>query len=290
MRDAAHPGIRPFMHIKSRPPALGILDGTSRVTAAPSHRMACSEVWGANSNVAHSVWLPGLEGWVYSAPIELGHPGGDTHYFSVCGQDVLSRVALADVSGHGRAVSEIADRLLNLMRGYIDRVEQRAFLAELSGSLLAMHSAEQVPFATALLVGFDSSTGQLLYTNAGHPPPLRYRSGAGHWEWLGPVAPARTAEPPSGLPLGMTMSSEYEDFASFFAPGDLLVCYTDGLSEATNDRGEELGLSGLLELAARLPTSSPKAAGARLIGLVEEFRNGAPSTDDETVIVLRRRG
>ena len=85
----------------------------------------CSEIWGANSNVAHSVGLPGLQGWVYSAPIELGQDGGDIHYLSVCEHGVLCRVALADVSGHGRAVTAAAGHLLGLMRRHINETEQR---------------------------------------------------------------------------------------------------------------------------------------------------------------------
>ncbi len=118
------------------------------------HTIMCSEIWGANSNVAHSVELPGLSGWVYSAPIELGQDGGDIHYLSVCEYGVLCRVALADaladVSGHGRAVTAAAKRLLSLMRRHINRSEQRDFLRELSEALGKAGSAEDVTFATAL--------------------------------------------------------------------------------------------------------------------------------------------
>ena len=103
-----------------------------------AHSLACGEVWGANSNVAHSVELPGLRGWVYSAPIELGQNGGDIHYLSVCNSGVLGRVALVDVSGHGRAVSGVADRLLGLIRTQINRLEQREVLHELGDSLQKM--------------------------------------------------------------------------------------------------------------------------------------------------------
>ena len=74
-----------------RPPAtLDVNRRPAREPAAP-HTIMCSEIWGAHSNVAHSVELPGLQGWVYSAPIELGQDGGDIHYLSVCEQGVLCR-------------------------------------------------------------------------------------------------------------------------------------------------------------------------------------------------------
>src|SRR5918994_1508205 len=100
--------------------------GTVERPAMP-RPLVCNEVWGANSNVAHSVELPGLQGWVYSAPIELGQNGGDIHYLSVCSEGVLCRVALADVSGHGHVVSAVAERLLTLMRRHINHVEQGDF-------------------------------------------------------------------------------------------------------------------------------------------------------------------
>jgi hypothetical protein len=128
---------------------------------SPPVTMTCNEVWGANSNVAHSVELPGLHGWVYSAPIELGESGGDVHYLSVCGQGVIARVALADVSGHGRAVSAVAAQLLALMRRHINHVAQHQVLSELSDSLQNSDWMDRGTFATALLIGFDSSSGAL---------------------------------------------------------------------------------------------------------------------------------
>src|SRR5215510_329913 len=68
------------------------------------HALACMEVWGTNRSVNRTVDLPELTAWVYSKPAD-GENGGDVHYLSVCGQAVLSRVVLADVSGHGAQVS-----------------------------------------------------------------------------------------------------------------------------------------------------------------------------------------
>ena len=117
------------------PTAISDADRRAADSPAALHTIMCSEIWGANSNVAHSVGLPGLQGWVYSAPIELGQDGGDIHYLSVCEHGVLCRVALADVSGHGRAVTAAAEHLLGLMRRHINETEQRHVLSELSDAL-----------------------------------------------------------------------------------------------------------------------------------------------------------
>ena len=253
--------------------------------AAP-HTIMCSEIWGANSNVAHSVELPGLQGWVYSAPIELGQDGGDIHYLSVCQQGVLCRVALADVSGHGRAVAVAAEHLLGLMRRHVNHSEQREFLHELSDALHKASGPESVTFATAIVIGFDSSSGQLVFTNAGHPAPLWYHADEQRWTWL--RQSSSDASPTVGLPLGLDFfGSDYVDTVIELGVGDLLICYTDGLSEAADSTGRQIG-EELVDLARALPVESPMAAGATLIGLVDAFRRGEPACDDETLIVLQR--
>jgi sigma-B regulation protein RsbU (phosphoserine phosphatase) len=250
--------------------------------------LACGEVWAANSNVAHAVELPGLRGWVYSAPVELGQNGGDIHYLSVCNSGVLCRIALVDVSGHGHAVSGVADRLLGVMRTHINHLEQRDVLHELGDSLHDMNGAERMTFATALMIGFDSSSGEVVFTNAGHPPPLWYHADERRWDWLRPAS-ANPSDLLVGLPLGMDFGRGYKDEVIQLGVGDLLICYSDGLSEAGDGAGRQIDSAGLMALARMLPAQSPMAAGATLLGLVDEWRRGAPASDDETLIVLQRQ-
>lgn len=254
----------------------------------PAYALSCGEVWGANSNVAHAVELPGLRGWIYSAPIELGQKGGDIHYLSVCNSGVLGRVALVDVSGHGCAVSGVADRLLGVMRTHINRMEQREILLELGDSLRDMNGAERVTLATAVMLGFDSSSGDIVFTNAGHPSPLWYHADERRWDWLQPVT-ACPSDALVGLPLGMDFSCGYRDDITQLGVGDIVVCYSDGLSEACDDAGQRMDGDSLMAMVRTLPTQSPMAAGATLLGLVDEWRRGAPAGDDETLIVLQRR-
>src|SRR5688500_4728575 len=172
--------------------------------------LACGEVWAANSNVAHAVDLPGLRGWVYSAPIELGQNGGDIHYMSVCNSGVLCRIALVDVSGHGHTVSGVADRLLGVMRTHINHLKQCEVLHELGDSLHEMNGTERLTFATALMMGFDSHSGEVVFTNAGHPPPLWYRADEHRWHWLQPTT-VFPADALVGLPLGIDVGTGYQD-------------------------------------------------------------------------------
>ena len=91
------------------------------------------------------------------------------------------------------------------------------------------------------------------------------------------------------LPLGIIPGTGYRQTAVQLDPGDLLVLYTDGISEAMNRQRERLGLARLLEIATGLPGDSPAAAGKALLAAVARFRGDAAPTDDETVIALRHR-
>jgi serine phosphatase RsbU (regulator of sigma subunit) len=258
--------------------------GGPLVRSAPTqHTLMCSEVWASHRNIAHSIALPGLQGWIYSAPLELGHDGGDIHYLSACDAGVLSRLVLADVSGHGRAVAAVAERTLQLMRTHMNRLDQPTLLKELSSSLWRARTGGASTYATAVVIGFDSSADRLLVTNAGHLPPFWYRTAERRWAKIPPPSDMQV-----GLPIGLGLDGDYADVDVVFEPGDLLLCYTDGLSDSTNDRGLSLGADGLLDLVRGIPAASPMAVGATLLGLVDAFRRGAPATDDETLIVLQR--
>ncbi len=264
-----------------------MLSSATRDYAVSHHALTCREVWASNRNVAHTVELPGLQGWIYSAPLELGHDGGDIHYLSACDYGVLSRVVLADVSGHGQSIAAVASDLLRLVRDHMNRLEQSALLLELSESLSTVKTNDRRTYATAVVVGFDSTCSDLTVTNAGHQPPLWYRAVQRDWRLLekpDSSAPGR----PVGLPIGLEFHTSYEDLVVTLGPDDFLICYTDGISDATDDRGLALGVEGLLELARGLSVESPMAVGATLLGLVDAFRHGAPASDDETLIVLRR--
>jgi sigma-B regulation protein RsbU (phosphoserine phosphatase) len=72
-------------------------------------------------------------------------------------------------------------------------------------------------------------------------------------------------------------------------PGDLLVLYTDGISEARDQSGEQLGLGRLLSIANNLPTHSAAAAGMELLAATARFSGRVPASDDQTVLVLQSR-
>jgi sigma-B regulation protein RsbU (phosphoserine phosphatase) len=90
------------------------------------------------------------------------------------------------------------------------------------------------------------------------------------------------------LPLGLIAGTSYRQTAVQLDPGDLLLLYTDGVHEASEESGAQLGLERLLAIAQTLPVDSAAAAGKELLAAVTRFRGTVPPGDDETVVALQR--
>ncbi|HEY1471424.1 MAG TPA: PP2C family protein-serine/threonine phosphatase [Candidatus Acidoferrum sp.] len=248
-------------------------------------RLACAETWASNQRTANLVELPGLTAWVYSVPAGQGHAGGDVHYVSVCPSCIVSRIALADVSGHGQTVAVFGERLRELMHRYLLDLEQTALMRELNQ--VVRTELGHGLYATMVAVGFHGRRGLVVMTNAGHPPPLWYRASRDEWAWLETKRPTER-DRPAGVPLGVLADATYDRLVVKPQPSDLLLLYTDGVCESTSPDGTELGLDGLINLARTLDLGAAEALGTQLASALCAFRGDAEPLDDETIIVLRR--
>jgi phosphoserine phosphatase RsbU/P len=251
-----------------------------------SSRLACFELWGGNGSEDHAVELPGLMGWVHTAPLDLASPGGDVHYFSVCSKGMISRIAVADVAGHGAKASSLAAELREALQHHTDHWDQSALMQELNEAFLG--SSLNGLYATATVLSFYLENGELLFTNAGHPPALWYRSRANSWDLLDDRTPF--AVEIDGLPLGLIPGTIYSQTGVRLGENDMLVLYTDGITETRDPSGHQLGYSGLLERAQKLALEPPADVTRALVSVVQDFRAGGPRRDDETLVVLRRVG
>jgi len=251
--------------------------------AGEVHRLACLELRGGNHLAAYSAELPGLAGWVSCHPLRPSPRGGDLYYLSACSQGVIARVALADVAGHGEVVSSAAVRLHDALRQHIDQWDQSTLIRQLNDNFLNQTGQ----FATAFLASFYSDSGELLFTNAGHLPPLWYRAAAREWSLLYDSTPL--SKEIVDLPLGLIEGTSYSQTAVQLEMGDLLLLYTDGISEANDESGAQLGVERLLSIARNLPAETAVSAGKALLAAVARFRGTVLAADDETVVALQRR-
>jgi len=250
------------------------------------HDLKCAETWASSQSDVSAAQLPGLSVWVYSKVFGAGDAGGDVHYISVCPSCIVSRVALADVSGHGRAVESMGTKLRELMQKYLAELDQAHLMSDLNEAV--RQELDGVHYATMVAIGFHGRRGLLVMTNAGHPPPLWYRANRGDWEWLEPEP--QPPEPRSrirGTPLGLLPNISYPRMIVKLKPGDLIVMYSDGISEATNGDGQELGRDRLMTLARALRSAAAETFGLQLVDAINQFRGDRTPDDDETIIVLQ---
>lgn len=249
--------------------------------AMPS-ALVCGEVRGGNAKFLGERILPGLMAWIACIPASVQGAGGDLHFMSSCDHDLISRVALADVSGHGYDVDTPATDLFKLMRKNINTWDQTEFMR---GVNEAFRESGAGKYATAIVLSLHRLTGRLAFTNAGHPPPMWYHSSDNTWGLLEEGDPL--ARRGVGLPVGLIPGTHYVQTIVSLRKSDFLVLYTDGITEATDDNGRELGSERLLEWARHSPNGNPTSLGEALLGRFSEFRANRQN-DDETLIVLQR--
>ncbi len=195
-------------------------------------------------------------------------------------------LVVADVSGKGVSaglfgmVSKTLLRLLATQR----MLPPGEALAEANDALCADNDTAM--FVTAFYGQYDPSTGELVYANAGHPPPLLLRA-AGSSEWLG------RAQAPA---MGVVEGAAYPQQSVTLAPGDCLLVFTDGVSEAMDLGGREFGLPRLAAVFAGGEGAGPEAlAGARVAvervqRAVAAHAAGAEQADDITCVALQCHG
>jgi len=216
----------------------------------------------------------GLE--IYGGNIPSRGVSGD--YFQVVEREEHGDLAviIADVSGKGIAAS--------LLTGYVDAL-CLAYLGE-------GHPPEEIfnrvspqmnnktpveSFATAFLGLLDLATGALTFASAGHDPVALVRA-SGEIEWL----------MPTGMPLGLMPNATYTASEAHLEPGDTMVLYTDGITEANDPEEEEFGRDRLSECCIEHRGLSVDDLAEAIQKTVEEFVRGVPYHDDRTLVIVRR--
>jgi phosphoserine phosphatase RsbU/P len=274
-------------------------DSSARLLAVMPQRqpyqLQCMEIVGGNRATERSISSPGLDIWVASRPFK-GSAGGDVHYLSMCGSGRVTRVAMADVSGHGLQADERARRLRRLMRKYINLLDQTRLARAMNREF--PRTGDAPGFATVLFVTYFAPTDHLIICNAGHPHPIWFRRRIGSWEVLKEDMPDRgpsirqakakyLLKHVANLPLGVIESTDYRQFDVKLEKDDLVVIYSDALIEAVSPQHTPLEVEGLRRLAAQIYASEPEQVGRALLAKIEEWQGHAPPDDDQTVIVLR---
>lgn len=249
--------------------------------------MKCLEVCGGSQLTAQGVVIGGLDAWVYSKPHGQAQRGGDVYYASSCAAGRITRLLLADVSGHGKSVAAIAADLRTLMRRFINRWDQAEFVRLLNQQFSTL--SKEGMYATAIISTFFAPSRRLILCNAGHPRPILYRAHQREWTPLGTEGPSHSPGP-LNLPLGLLSLTEYEHFDVELAPGDCVVAYTDALIESSDADGEQLGEEGVLRILKLLGDVEPEKLIEALLGEIADRFPENLSNDDVTMLIVRANG
>lgn len=203
--------------------------------------------------------------------------GGDYFDFIDAGSGGLG-LAVGDISGKGVSAALLMASLQGALRSHATIHGARVATMFKAINRLMCDSAPDSKFATLFYAHYDDLTRTLTYASAGHNPALLIRRDAAGLRQVELLAS-------TGIVLGVMPDLPFEQRTIALVPGDILVIYTDGITEAEDLAGSFFGEERLCELVATLDAASPDALRDQILGVVERFAAGAPQHDDMTVLV-----
>jgi serine phosphatase RsbU (regulator of sigma subunit)/pSer/pThr/pTyr-binding forkhead associated (FHA) protein len=201
--------------------------------------------------------------------------GGD-YYDFLTFPDGRVGMIVADVAGKGMPASLLMSSLQARVQVLFEEPDELAAkVAKLNRIVKTTCPGNR--FITFFICVLDPATGHVTYCNAGHNPPLLVRA-SGEIELL----------PAGGLILGILPFASYDEGGCRLNPGDTVVLYSDGVTEAASPSSEEFGETRLAEMVRRNPGLAAPTLIQKILAEVNTFTVGAPAADDITIIVARR--
>ncbi len=208
-----------------------------------------------------------------------------------CVRESKVAIAVGDVAGKGISAALLMATLQSALRtelrgsmeaaaaaagngSHVSAISTSTLVSHLNSQLYAYTAPEK--YATFYLAMYDEPTSTLMYTNAGHLPPVLIRDG---------VATRLNVD---GTVVGAFPFAQYDESRLDLKPGDLLVCFTDGVSEPENEYGEMFGEDRLVELVMRNSHRGEEQIIQSVIEAVEQW-TGSPELQDDLTLLLARR-
>ncbi len=207
--------------------------------------------------------------------------GGDYYDFLELPNQVLG-LAIGDVAGKGIPASLLMASLQASLRGQTmggcDNLE--TLVKNVNQLVYAASPVNR--YATFFYAQYDAAQLKLTYVNAGHNAPLLLRCDAGRRELLRLET--------GGPPVGLVPFSAYQSGAMQLRSGDLIVFFTDGISEAMNSQEEEWGEENLIGILQGSDNRRPETLVDEIFRAADSFAGGAPQHDDMTIVILSLTG
>ncbi len=222
--------------------------------------------------------MPAIPGLGLAAFYQTSQWAGGDYYDFFPLPDGRWGLLIADVSGHGTpaaVIMAILHSLAHSLPGHPD--PPRALLSYVNRHLVDRYTSEGEAFVTAFYGIFDPVRRELTYASAGHNPPRLKRCEDGSIMALDSVG---------NLPLGVFAGQEYEQATLQLVPGDQIIFYTDGITEARSPSGEMFG-SARLDEALENCHLDAQGLIETVLAALKDFTAGANPSDDQTVVVAK---
>ncbi|HEU5480016.1 MAG TPA: SpoIIE family protein phosphatase, partial [Candidatus Tumulicola sp.] len=203
--------------------------------------------------------------------------GGDLYDFFW--NDESLSFCIGDVTGKGVGAALVMAMTKTLLRAYsVFQYDPARLMSAVSARL----SEETDPsmFVTAFCGLLDLRTGRFLYSNAGHEPPIVIRGGK----------PVDRLTSRAGIPLGALRSFKYVVDTRMLEPGDVVLLFTDGVTEAANRKGELFSFQRLREVVERSGAADPTSIVTDIVVAVDQFAEGTLQSDDIAMVCVQFRG
>jgi serine phosphatase RsbU (regulator of sigma subunit) len=220
--------------------------------------------------------VPRIEGFdIAAVSTPAREVGGDFYDIIDLGKGRTGLV-IADVAGKGVPAALFMVLSRTTVRTSA-RMKEPVAAAVTDANRMITADADQGMFVTLVLGILDNRIRQFTYGNAGHNPPLHYRSATGEMVPLNPT----------GMALGVDEDEVYTQATVTIDPGDVVVFYTDGVVEAENGEHGQFGEDRLVEVIREFHHLTAKGLLEKIQEAIAEFISGAPQYDDLTILVLR---
>lgn len=193
---------------------------------------------------------------------------------------------LADVGGTENLFTDVADNMRDLMKKNINVIAQTSAVRQMSSNL--DNASEKGGFASTLLSTYFAPLRSFAICNAGHPPPMLYRAATGEWHLLKSSSLKDSDDLP---PSGNVSPNEFQSLKLSLEVGDMVLSYSNALTECRGRDGKTLGLMGLRSIVRQLNHANLDENA--LDGLIERIRGEHPDNlqeDDITVMLSKVTG
>jgi len=215
---------------------------------------------------------------IYAGMVTAKEVGGDLYDFFLLGNDRLGFV-VADAAGKGLPAAIFITLTRTLLRAAAQRLESPGECLRTVNAMLCMDNPTLM-FTTAFYGVLDTNTGEVLFANAGHNPPYVLRN-SGEVDTLTGLG---------GVALGIIEDLTYKTQRCQLAPGESVVCFSDGVTEAIDPGGNLFGEARLIALFGGAAHLHPTELFGTIIAEVDSYMSLAPMADDVTLLVVRYNG